>query len=767
MVTQLDIYRGETLILSAPINEQTVYSGELMGMDKVTAVFMLPPSVHMMVNDRIEYDGRPYRIKHATQLDEATGICTAVFYGEVYDLYDVPMSHLGRTRFSYMGTPLELLGLLVDNMNAWFEGSWSLGDVSAIAEPELFTFDEVSCRQALTDIAERFGLEWRLDGKQITMVEQIGILQPLPPLQYGRGVGLQLLSREPVDTSFATVWRFYGGSKNLPAGYRDNMDRITSQDDGEYYETNVALYGRKGGSVTFEDVYPQRTAEVETAPDLNTITDSDIDFDIEDSYITDGGAKIVFKTGALGGNEFTIMGYDHSTKTIRYGTKKEEDTGYELPNATRYAEPGDKYTITGIEMPESYVLAAEAEVQSRGEAHALQHNHPPVKLPLLIDEKYIREMGLAFAFRPGDSFRVKSTYLGVDGPLRLQSISWPLVNPCMVDGEISDVLLYTQQQAMHKEVKQNRREISETQRNALYARQISDEIANAAIMHQFKNTYIGERAVMTGAFVAGNPEDGEVAGVNGTGSGLEQVRMWAGASFNDRGVAPFRVLQDGSMSSTKGKIGGFTIDATTLRSEVVNPGGSEPTNPSSGIIMADGGVLSRNCAMSFLPGTTGLDFSGSLVGETSDALGELSAFLPAVVRAGMIAVRRQELTAQAINQLINSYGNYGLLASSMKLIGALYMPVRFDGGSSDTVMNASDYLVIKGGTNDNVLLPENPEHGRIAKVRNGRSVAITVEGNGQDIVNTSNATVTSVSLDSGRTKVFHFLGGNYWLELTD
>src|SRR5690606_20709376 len=174
--------------------------------------------------------------------------------------------------------------------NAWFGGGWSVGQVQPIAEPVNFYFDEVSCRQALTDIAERFKLEWRIDAKTIHMVEQVGILQPIPPLQYGRGMGLQLISRESVDSSFATAWKFYGGSKNLPAGYRDGMDRITSQDDNEYFETNVALYGRKGGSVTFEDVYPQRTAEVETTPDINTITDSTIDFDIGDSYITDGGA---------------------------------------------------------------------------------------------------------------------------------------------------------------------------------------------------------------------------------------------------------------------------------------------------------------------------------------------------------------------------------------------------------------------------------------------------------------------------------------------
>src|SRR5690606_29962184 len=116
------------------------------------------------------------------------------------------------------------------------------------AEPETFVFEEVSCRQALTDVAELFGLEWRIESKVIRLVEHVGIIQPLPALQYGRGMGLQMLGRESVIGSFATAWKFYGGSKNLPAGYRGGMDCITSQNEGEYFETNVALYGRKGGS---------------------------------------------------------------------------------------------------------------------------------------------------------------------------------------------------------------------------------------------------------------------------------------------------------------------------------------------------------------------------------------------------------------------------------------------------------------------------------------------------------------------------------------
>lgn len=253
------------------------------------------------------------------------------------------------------------------------------------------------------------------------------------------------------------------------------------------------------------------------------------------------------------------------------------------------------------------------------------------------------------------------------------------------------------------------------------------------------------------------------SGISGVSeAGAQSIRMWAGDTLANRAAAPFRVQQDGAMSSSKGNIGGFVIDSTTLRSAIVDPG-SGTTSPSSGIILSDLGVLSRNAGMSFLPATTGFDFSGSLVGETSDPLGTPSSLFPANVRAGVIGVRRQELTEDAINQLINSYGNYGLMASSIKLIGAMYQPVRFDDGSTNTTMTATDYLLIKGGTNANVLLPAGPEHGREVIIKNGRDVDITVNGNSKNIVDEGNSTVTSLTLASGEIIRLMFYGNSQWM----
>jgi hypothetical protein len=54
------------------------------------------------------------------------------------------------------------------------------------------------------------------------------------------------------------------------------------------------------------------------------------------------------------------------------------------------------------------------------------------------------------------------------------------------------------------------------------------------------------------------------AGITGNTSGDSAVRIWAGASFENRTLAPFRVTQDGKMVALAGQIGGFAINNGSL-----------------------------------------------------------------------------------------------------------------------------------------------------------------------------------------------------------
>lgn len=565
---KLIIQRNPKIIVaSVEIDEATVYSSELVGMDKVTASFYHHQAIDFRIDDYIEHNGRIFQIKTAVQgqqIDTNTYLYNPVFYAEIYALYDELLMHEGRTTFSYTGTPVEMLRLIVASMNTEAAGVWSLGQYANIDEPQTFTFTEQSCRTALSDIAAKFNLEYKVENKKIHLVSKIGITHDFT-LKYGRGKGLLPSTRTVVDKPFATVWYGFGGTQNLPATYRNGQDKVTIDAP---VQKNVSLYGKKKGSITFPDVFPKRTATVTSVVDMNTIVDTTIDFDLNAQIINDS-AKIVFKTGELGGQEFVITSYNHTTKTIKFGSNK-DSSGYVLPNSTFNPSVGDKYTLIGITMPQSYINAAEAEVLRLTTLHAESNSYPPVAFPLEIDEKYIREMQLAFKINAGDSLKVQSDELGINGTMRLQSVSYPLVNPCKLTGVVSDSIQYSVQEKLIKEVKDAKKELSTVSGVALNSKKIADEIINAALVNQFEKTYVGDLAVLSGAFIVGNPDSGQVGGVSGSGTELTEVVFFAGSSYANRGIAPFRALRNGNTFASKlevangCKIGAFTVEENVL-----------------------------------------------------------------------------------------------------------------------------------------------------------------------------------------------------------
>lgn len=83
-------------------------------------------------------------------------------------------------------------------------------------------------------------------------------------------------------------------------------------------------------------------------------------------------------------------------------------------------------------------------------------------------------------------------------------------------------------------------------------------------------TVIDGGLVTSGTIQVAGSESTILAGMTGQGTAAESIRFWAGASFENRATAPFRVMQDGSVVMTKatvegiinalsGSIGGFSI----------------------------------------------------------------------------------------------------------------------------------------------------------------------------------------------------------------
>lgn len=91
----------------------------------------------------------------------------------------------------------------------------------------------------------------------------------------------------------------------------------------------------------------------------------DIGFDIND-YTQSAEPKIAFKDGMLGGREFTINAVTKEGNKYRLVCQRVLDSGLGLffPNNPYNAKAGDKFVLTGINMPDVYIKVASVRMKN-------------------------------------------------------------------------------------------------------------------------------------------------------------------------------------------------------------------------------------------------------------------------------------------------------------------------------------------------------------------------------------------------------------------
>lgn len=110
-------------------------------------------------------------------------------------------------------------------------------------------------------------------------------------------------------------------------------------------------------------------------------------------------------------------------------------------------------------------------------------------------------------------------------------------------------------------------------------------------------TTIDGGLVTSGTIQVAGDNTSILAGMTGNGTVADSIRFWAGAAFNDRANAPFRVQQDGTTYMTKanvsgvidaqtGKIGGFDINSYRI-------GSTNSYDQSTGLSLTNGNIRFR------------------------------------------------------------------------------------------------------------------------------------------------------------------------------
>ena len=444
----IEIYRKidkeETLVASVPDDNATL-ERTLMGADEVTLSVTVSEPLDLRVGDYARLEGSSYTINRAPDLVKASAVefrYDLVLESPLYNLLDkIYISDVqGLSRFSLSGTLNDFVELLLMNINRDdFDPGWTWatdkGDhpVTVVTERKNLSFDNTTCRDVLNRLADEFGVEYVVRDRTVAFYERVENATSLV-FEQGRGKGLYTLQRQNVDTDNTVTRAYvYGSTENLPVGYRKGLvERLCPRErDSDkyipYFENREEYPKLVEREVYFDDVKPSFTGSVDTiGEDGLTLTCNAIDFSLKEVVIGKEG-RVNFLSGDLTGKAFSFTCDGGLVRTLKLIPQEDEmaPAGNDgkrsmIPNATWRVQVGDKFTFTGITLPEAYVRTAEALLAEKGRKWMRAHSSLRVKYNLDVDYRYVREKGIVF--NPGDVVGIVVPGMEMVQRLRLTSV---------------------------------------------------------------------------------------------------------------------------------------------------------------------------------------------------------------------------------------------------------------------------------------------------------------------------------------------------------
>lgn len=447
---------GETLQARATITKAE-QSQKLNAEDVIKLEIGTPEKIDFEIGAYIDYCGHRYtmnQLPSVTKNNAADFRYTATFEGEQYELLDVawllPTSTFGD---SFTGNLKDFLDILIENVERSGK-AWTLGTYPTDTDTDFktLTYTQTNCLNVLQNLCKEWGLEFEIgrNGAErvLTLKEHVGETFA-QRFEYGRTGGAYKIERNtPTNKNIITRLFCFGSDKNLPGDYRSNRLCLPNKSRNESYISDtesVNYYGIKEGVKTF-DIYPARYAKVTAIDSGNRFIfhDNTMDFDLKE---TDGNgntkwlipgtvAKISFNSGGLAGYSFDIVDYNHQTKMFKIKAYTDAN-GLQFPNPDSAAfqiKVGDDYFIYDIRMPQSYIDAAEAKLQTEAQKYFEENCKPQVNYAVSLSPFFLKNLYgdtklEAEIFNCGDSISVFDYDLGLSKNLRLAGFTRNLLKP--------------------------------------------------------------------------------------------------------------------------------------------------------------------------------------------------------------------------------------------------------------------------------------------------------------------------------------------------
>nr|UWI15116.1 MAG: Prophage endopeptidase tail [Bacteriophage sp.] len=112
-----------------------------------------------------------------------------------------------------------------------------------------------------------------------------------------------------------------------------------------------------------------------------------------------------------------------------------------------------------------------------------------------------------------------------------------------------------------------------------------------AVYYDNTQTTIDGGIVTSGTIQVAGDNKSILAGITGNGTASDSIRFWAGASFENRKTAPFRVMQDGSVVMSKAQVEGVinaisgSIGGFRIQQGQIGYGGSDEQDTANGLAL--------------------------------------------------------------------------------------------------------------------------------------------------------------------------------------
>lgn len=458
----MKILRSSVEILTLNPSLSSKYTQSVMGDETVTLQWEQPTLTALQIGDYIDYAGIRFTLN---KLDQPKKVATnswqytAVFESPLYDLLKANYMLFDGTatppqgEFPLTGTPLTFITLLVANLNR-VAGSvvWFVGDV-VDGEAKTLTFSNEKCYAVLSRLADEYETEYKVSGNTI----HLSVQQRASALVLEYGSTLYDIERVNIDSS-NIVTRLYpfGSTRNIASGYRSGSSRLLIPDPALYLENNIGLYGVIEECKTFEDIYPRLSSGpagtvTGVGSDIFTVVDANLDFDVN-AYMLGIPTKLRFLTGQCAGYDLQIAKYIAGTKTFTL-IQDVSDKDYEMPNPSIYPAIGDTYVLLDIEMPEAYVIAAEAELLAAATEYLNKNSHPKVTYRGNFSALYAKVN--APDIRCGDVVPIQDDDFGISEEIRIVKLTRGIVDNYNIQFDLSDTVVRSTLSRITSDIKKN------------------------------------------------------------------------------------------------------------------------------------------------------------------------------------------------------------------------------------------------------------------------------------------------------------------------